>query len=122
MIRALYAFALVITAILAMALYVAKTEAQSAQLRIAMIQRGIVDERAHIAQLEDELAYMERPQRLEVLAREHLGLRPLAPEQDLTLRYFAWRQQPSPQQRASLMTGVRPTGPGLQNAIGTAQN
>ncbi len=116
MIRALYAFAVAITAILAMALYVAKTEAQSAQQRIAMIQRGIVDERARIAQLEDELAYMERPQRLEALARAHLGLRPLAPEQDLTLRYLDWRKSLAPQQRASLTAGARP------DAAGTAQN
>ncbi len=122
MIRALYACAVAITAVLAMALYVAKTEAQSAQQRIAMIQRGIVDERARIAQLEDELAYMERPQRLEALARKHLGLRPLAPEQDMTLRYFAWRKALAPQQSARLETGAGPGFTPSPVAAGTAHN
>ncbi len=84
MIRAFYALATVITALLALALYVAKTEAQSAQQRIAQLQNGITGELAQIAQLENELAYMERPERLKALAQAHLQLRPLTPEQDMS--------------------------------------
>ncbi len=84
MIRALYLLALVVTSILALALYVAKTEAQSAQQRIALMERGIISELAQIAQLENELAFLERPERLEALARVHLRLQPLTPEQDAT--------------------------------------
>ncbi len=83
MTRALYLLAIVVTGLLALALYVAKTEAQSAQQRIARMENGIISELAHIAQLENELAFLERPERLAVLARVHLKLRPLAPEQDM---------------------------------------
>ncbi len=83
MIRVFYGLATVVMALLAFALYVAKTEAQSAQQRIASMEDGIISELAHIAQLENELAYLERPERLEALARVHLQLRPLAPEQDM---------------------------------------
>jgi cell division protein FtsL len=84
MIRAFYVLAIVVTILLAWALYVAKTEAQSAQDRIAFMERGIAGELAQISQLQDELAYLERPERLEALAKVHLQLRPLAPEQDVT--------------------------------------
>ncbi len=84
MIRAFYVLASVVTALLALALYVAKTEAQSAQQRIARMENGIISELSQISQLENELAYLERPERLEALSRVHLQLRPLSPEQDMT--------------------------------------
>lgn len=92
MIRAFYILAVVVSALLALALYVAKTEAQSAQQRIARMEQGIVSELSQITQLENELAYLERPERLEELSRVHLQLRPLAPEQDMTFAMFS-RQQ-----------------------------
>ncbi len=84
MIRVLYLLAIVVSVILAFALYVAKTEAQSVQQRIVRMERGIVGERAQIALLENELAYLERPERLAELAKVHLQLRPLAPEQEVS--------------------------------------
>jgi cell division protein FtsL len=105
MIRAFYVLAVVVTVLLAWALYVAKTEAQSAQDRIAFMERGIAGELAQIAQLQDELAYLERPERLEALARVHLQLRPLAPEQDVTFAslnaHIATEQQRNMQDRPS---------------------
>lgn len=84
MIRVLYVLAIVVSAILALALYVAKTEAQSVQQRIARMERGIHGEQIQIIQLENELAFLERPERIAELAVVHLQLRPLTPEQDLS--------------------------------------
>ena len=92
MMRAFYVLATVITALLALALYVAKTEAQSAQQRIALMEQGVISELAQIKQLENELAYLERPERLEKLARVHLQLRPLTPEQDMTYALLSGQQ------------------------------
>ena len=92
MMRAFYVLAVVVTALLALALYVAKAEAQSAQKRIASMQKGIISELSQITQLEDELAYLERPDRLEKLARVHLQLRPLTPEQDMTYALLSGQQ------------------------------
>ena len=61
----------------AFSLYWAKAEAQSAREQVVHLQNDVDKERRAVRTLEAELAWMERPDRLEVTAREKLGLIPV---------------------------------------------
>jgi hypothetical protein len=61
----------------AFALYWAKAEAQSAREHVIQLQNEVDIQRRAVRLLEAELAWMERPDRLEATARNKLGLTPV---------------------------------------------
>ncbi len=85
MIRALNVLALIVAAVLAVALYVAKTEAQGSQQRLAEIQAELAEERRQINVINVEIAHLEDPERLRTLARRYLGFEPLDPSREVDM-------------------------------------
>ena len=85
MIRALNFLALIVAAVLAVALYVAKTEAQGSQQRLAEIQAELAEERRQINVINVEIAHLEDPERLRTLARRYLGFEPLDPSREVDM-------------------------------------
>lgn len=85
MIRLLNAIAFVVAAVLAVALYIAKTEAQGSQDRLADLQAQLAEERRQTNVLNVEIAHLEDPERLRALARRYLGFEPLDTSRELTL-------------------------------------
>jgi cell division protein FtsL len=84
-IRTLNVIALVVAVALAAALYIAKTEAKSAQERLEAIQAQLAEERRQINVLNVEIAHLEEPERLRQLARQYLGFEPLDPAREITM-------------------------------------
>lgn len=70
----------------AFALYWAKAEAQSAREQVVMLQNDVDKERRAVRTLEAEVAWMERPDRLEATARQKMGLTPMTAERTLSLQ------------------------------------
>lgn len=85
MIRLLNAIAFVVAAVLAVALYIAKTEAQDSQDRLADLQAQLAEERRQTNVLNVEIAHLEDPERLRALARRYLGFEPLDPSREVAL-------------------------------------
>ncbi|MBR9826720.1 MAG: hypothetical protein GYB36_13120 [Alphaproteobacteria bacterium] len=85
MIRALNAIAFLVAVALAVALYIAKTEAKTSQERLASIQAQLQEERRSINMLNIEIASLEEPERLRMLARRYLGFEPLDPSREIEL-------------------------------------
>jgi hypothetical protein len=69
----------------ALALYWAKSEAQVARERVVSLQRDVDTTRRDVRTLEAEVAWLERPDRLEATARQTLGLAPIAAQNTLGL-------------------------------------
>lgn len=72
-------------AVLVAALFHLKYEVQSLEQRLARIDRAVDRDREAIRVLKAEWAYLNRPERLERLARSHLQLRPASPYDVRTL-------------------------------------
>ena len=85
MIRVLNGVALLVAVTLAVALYIAKTEAKSSQERLEMIQAQLAEERRQVNVLNVEIAHLEEPERLRALARRYLGLEPLDPSREIAV-------------------------------------
>ncbi len=83
MIRLLNGIALLVAITLAVALYIAKTEAKSSQERLELIQAQLAEERRQVNVLNVEIAHLEEPERLRALARRYLGLEPLDPSREI---------------------------------------
>lgn len=69
----------------ALALYWAKAEAQTAREQVVQLQKDVDTERRAVRTLEAEVAWMERPDRLEATARQKMGLVPMSAEKTATL-------------------------------------
>jgi len=67
--------------LLMVALYFVKTQSQSARKEVARLEKAAAQERAAIQVLQAELAVLKNPARLSELAKTHLQLEPVAPEQ-----------------------------------------
>ncbi|MFS2318381.1 hypothetical protein RMQ97_10610 [Maricaulis sp. D1M11] len=85
MIRLLNAIAFLVAVSLAVALYLAKTEAKGAQERLEHLQAELAEERRQISVLTVEIAHLEEPDRLRALARRYLGFEPLDPNREVAL-------------------------------------
>lgn len=85
MIRLLNAIAFLVAVSLAVALYLAKTEAKGAQERLERLQAELAEERRQISVLTVEIAHLEEPDRLRALARRYLGFEPLDPNREVAL-------------------------------------
>jgi cell division protein FtsL len=70
----------------AFALYWAKAEAQSAREQVVSLENEVDKERRAVRTLEAEVAWMERPDRLEATARQKMGLVPMTVEKTATLQ------------------------------------
>ena len=58
-------------------LYYVKTRSQTARKQAVSLERQIEQEEASLRVLSAEIAYLESPERLGVLSKEHLGLQPI---------------------------------------------
>lgn len=65
--------AVLLIAALAIGLYKAKTDAARAQAHVRDLQTSIEETEADLRALRAEIAHLERPERIEALAEEHLG-------------------------------------------------
>jgi cell division protein FtsL len=72
-------------AVLVAALFHLKYQVEGLDQRLALIERGIDRDREAIRVLKAEWAYLNRPERLERLARSYLQLRPASPYDVRTL-------------------------------------
>lgn len=70
----------------AFALYWAKAEAQTAREQVVSLQNDVDKERRAVRTLEAEVAWMERPDRLEATARQRMGLTPVSAEKTISLQ------------------------------------
>lgn len=71
------------------ALYVAKTGVDASQARLASLQAELARERDRINTLTANIAHLEDPEHLRMLARTHLGFEPVSSAQELTLAELA---------------------------------
>ena len=71
--------------VLAFSIYQIKHETHERGQRVAALRLDIRKERDAIAILRAEWSHLNRPKRIERLARRHLGLRPLQARQMMTL-------------------------------------
>lgn len=85
MIRALNVLAFIVASVLAIALYIAKTEAQEARQRLVEIRADLAEERRQINVLNVDVAHLEDPDRLRALARQYLGFEPLDPRREVAM-------------------------------------
>jgi cell division protein FtsL len=70
----------------AVALYWAKAEAQSAREQVVSLENQVDKERRAVRTLEAEVAWMERPDRLEATARQKMGLVPMTAQNTSSLQ------------------------------------
>lgn len=67
------------------ALFLIKANALSAQKHVRALERDIAREAQAVRLMRAEIAYLERPERIAKLAREHLGLEKTTSKQVITL-------------------------------------
>ncbi|WP_421790865.1 cell division protein FtsL [Hyphobacterium sp.] len=85
MIKALNILGFVVALVLAVALYIAKTEAQEARERLVEIRSELAEERRQINVLNVDIAHLEDPDRMRALARQYLGFEPLDPMREVSM-------------------------------------
>lgn len=73
--------------------------------RAAELHQSIKAEREAIAVLRAEWSHLNRPERIEKLARRHLGLQPLKANQYVTAGQYAAMRKRSPAELAAEMLG-----------------
>lgn len=81
MLRAFNVALLVVVLGLAFVLYSQEHRMRAGERAFAKLDHQITEEREMIRLLEAEWSYLTRPERIERLAREHLGMGPLVPAQ-----------------------------------------
>jgi len=83
--RRLVAFVLFIIGVtLTISLFYVKTRAQTAKEHVIMLERSISEQEAAMTVLRAELAVLESPERIAVLAKDVLSHAPISVEQTLT--------------------------------------
>lgn len=76
-------------------IYEVKYETGAMEEKVASLKVGIRRERDAIAILRAEWSHLNRPERVERLARKHLGLEPVQARQMMTLEQLAEHRKPS---------------------------
>ncbi len=90
--RRMTAFILFVIGVsLTVGLYYVKTRAQSAKKEVRRLERLISQEEASLQVLKAEIAYLENPQRLMELSEQHLGLKPIANDNVISISDIAVR-------------------------------
>jgi len=74
---------LTVLLVLVLGVYMAKTFAGRERAQIAEVEQQIDDEKIRVRLLKAEVAYLEQPRRIEMLAQQ-LGLTPISPEHETT--------------------------------------
>ena len=74
-----------ITLLVLAGIYVIKVETWQLKREVKVLERQIDTELRTIQELRAEWAYLTRPQRIEKLARKHLKMRPVKPQQIIVL-------------------------------------
>lgn len=106
----------VLTAVI-VGVYLAKTVAGAERAEVARVESQIRDERARIRLLQAEIAFLEKPARLERLAVTYLGMEPVGANREVTLdqvldAIYAGPPGPAPSPSA-VATMVNGAGSGL---------
>ncbi len=70
---------------LAVVIYQVKYQTRALEKQVAELRLGVQKERSAIAVLRAEWSHLNRPERVERLARKHLGLKPLGARQMIAL-------------------------------------
>lgn len=86
-------------------IYELKYQTQELDGRVAELRQSIKVEREAISVLRAEWSHLNRPERIEKLARKHLGLKPLKASQYITASQYAAFRKRSPAQLAAEMLG-----------------
>ena len=97
-------------AVLAVVIYQMKYETRGLEQRVSRLQTTIGQERDAIGILRAEWSHLNRPARVERLARKHLGLRPLDASQVADRAALASGKQKSDRNRSSTAQ-QRPAAP-----------
>jgi len=87
------------------AIYGLKYESRALEQRVAETRHSIRAERNAVAVLRAEWSHLNRPKRIERLARKHLGLKPLKAKQLLTAKQYEALRRPSPAEVAARLLG-----------------
>jgi hypothetical protein len=95
------------------ALYWAKAEAQAVREQVVALKAQVSEERRAVRTLEAELAWLERPDRLEASARQGLGLEPLKVSQFASLSDLD-QIAPLPELSVAATTSVSTGGEGVE--------
>jgi cell division protein FtsL len=74
---------LCILLVLVLGVYMAKTFAGRERAQIASVEQQIDDEKVRVRLLKAEVAYLEQPRRIQMMAQQ-LGLAPISPERETT--------------------------------------
>lgn len=92
-------------AVLVYTIYGLKYESRALEQRVEDVRQSIRAERNAVAVLRAEWSHLNRPKRIERLARKHLGLKPLKAKQYLTAKQYEALRQPSPAEVAARILG-----------------
>ena len=95
-----------------LAVYLGKTFAGRERSEIAEVEMQIRQEKIRIRLLQAEVAHLEQPRRLQSLAAQGLGMKPITVSQEITLNDLS-RLKPAPPPAAAPQ-------PVLQNAVAAA--
>lgn len=106
-----YLFWLVIAAAAATALFETKHKVQLLEEDLLSTQRQIQAERERIEVLRAEWSYLNRPSRIAALAKEHLGLASMTPDQIVTAERLPPRPEDFGRVPVSLDDLLPPTKP-----------
>jgi cell division protein FtsL len=80
---------LVVLLVLMIVVYLAKTFAGGERAEIARVEREISQEKQRVRLLRAEVAHLEKPERLERLSREYLGLAPINAKAEVSAEKIA---------------------------------
>ena len=105
MLRFLNIIAVLLAGACAFFLYSMKFETRMLEKKTAALAKTVKDERRSIAVLKAEWSHLTRPERIERLARKHLGLKPLKASQILTAKQYATLRGPTPAEVAARLLG-----------------
>jgi len=72
---------LLLAGAISVALFSVKYQVQDLEQELVGLNRSIIDERKSIHVLKAEWSHLNNPERLKGLARRHLGMRPVEPDQ-----------------------------------------
>lgn len=82
-----------VTMTTALTLYAVKLDTRALALHVASLEQQIERTEAAIGLLTAERAHLARSSRIEPLARQHLGLQPMQPEQLASVADVPWREE-----------------------------
>lgn len=91
--------------VFAYVIYELKHETRTLDQRVTELRQSIRSERDAVAVLRAEWSHLNRPERIEKLARKHLGLKPLKASQFLNASQYAALRRPSAAEVAARMLG-----------------